>query len=224
MHHVVKQFAALSKQHERFVFYVEEFTLDAASELVIVGESGTGKTTLLHIIAGIIAPDTGVVRFEKTDITKLSEVQRDRFRAMHIGYVHQTFNLLQGLTALENVLVASMFADVPVRESKERAVMLLQKLGLEQKMYHRPRELSVGEQQRVAVARALINKPKLLLADEPTANVDAKNARGVIEMMRSLAIHDETSIMTITHDPAVQAMFPHSVPIHEIVRAAVEHH
>ena len=206
-----------SDAERSFSLRIPTFTLSKGSEMVIVGESGSGKTTLLNLIAGIITPDEGAIMLNGTDITTLSEAKRDRFRAAHVGCVYQTFNLLQGLTARENVLAATMFAGKK-NNAEERATMLLARLGLKEKMHRRPRELSIGEQQRVAVARALVNAPALVLADEPTASVDARNARTVIDTMRELAHDEGTSILTITHDAAVQAMFPVSVAIGDIVQ------
>lgn len=222
LHNVVKHLKTRSASARGFSLRVADFSLAGASELVIVGASGSGKTTLLNLIAGIITPDEGAIHLSGTDITKLPEAKRDRFRATHVGYIHQTFNLLQGLTALENVLAAAMFASEKegTVQAKERALMLLTRLGLEKKLHQRPRELSVGEQQRVAVARALVNAPALILADEPTASVDARNAREVIDTMRSLAQSDGTSILTITHDAAVQAMFSRSIAIGDILQTA----
>lgn len=206
-----------SETEHSFSLRIPTFTLSKGSEMVIVGESGSGKTTLLHLIAGIITPDEGSIMLNGTDIATLSEAKRDRFRAAHVGCVYQTFNLLQGLTARENVLAATMFSGKK-DNAEERSMMLLARLGLKEKMHRRPRELSIGEQQRVAVARALVNAPALVLADEPTASVDARNARTVIDTMRELAHDEGTSILVITHDAAVQAMFPTSVAIGDIVQ------
>lgn len=207
-----------SSEIERsFSLRIPTFTLSKGSEMVIVGESGAGKTTLLNLIAGIITPDEGSIMLNGTDITTLSEAKRDRFRAAHVGCIYQTFNLLQGLTARENVLAATMFAGKK-DNAEERSMMLLARLGLKEKMHRRPRELSIGEQQRVAVARALVNAPALVLADEPTASVDARNAQTVIDTMRELAHDEGTSILTITHDAAVQTMFLTSMAIGDIVQ------
>ncbi|MBL7991333.1 MAG: ABC transporter ATP-binding protein [Candidatus Kapabacteria bacterium] len=206
-----------SETERSFSLRIPTFTLSKGSEMVIVGESGSGKTTLLHLIAGIITPDEGSIMLNGTDIATLPEAKRDRFRAAHVGCVYQTFNLLQGLTARENVLAATMFSGKK-DNAEERSMMLLARLGLKEKMHRRPRELSIGEQQRVAVARALVNAPALVLADEPTASVDARNARTVIDTMRELAHDEGTSILVITHDAAVQAMFPTSVAIGDIVQ------
>jgi ABC-type lipoprotein export system ATPase subunit len=206
----------LSDTERSFSLQIPVFTMEKGAEMVIVGESGSGKTTLLNLIAGIITPDEGSIMLNGTDISTLSEAKRDRFRAINIGCVYQTFNLLQGLTARENVLTATMFAERR-DNAEERCAMLLSRLGLKEKMHRRPRELSIGEQQRVAVARALVNTPALILADEPTASVDARNARTVIDTMRELAHDEGTSILAITHDASVQAMFPVSIAIGDIV-------
>jgi len=150
---------------------IAEFNVAVGEQMVLVGPSGCGKTTLLHVISGISRADEGKVRINDWDITLMSEAERDRFRAEHLGYVFQTFNLLRGFSALENVMVAMRFTGRTVDRS--RAKQLLQRVGLGHRLTHKPSMLSVGEQQRVAVARALANRPKLLLADEPTANVDS---------------------------------------------------
>ena len=201
-----------------FCLSAPHFSIERGEDLAIVGASGSGKTTLLHVIAGIIAPDEGVVQINGVDIASLSESKRDRFRAAHIGCVYQTFNLLQGLTARENILAATMFAGSGVRsrETEGRLERLAERFGIQGKLRQKPRELSVGEQQRVAVARALINKPALILADEPTASVDAHNARAVIDAMRELAREEGASVIAITHDAAAQAMFSRSVALDDI--------
>jgi putative ABC transport system ATP-binding protein len=212
----------LGSGERSFMLRIEHFAVEAAQELALVGESGSGKTTLLNLLSGIITPDEGMITLAGTSIGGLAESNRDRFRAEHVGCVYQTFNLLQGLTARENVLLATMFsATGSIRQESARyADTLLSRLGLADKQNRKPRELSVGEQQRVAVARALVNKPMLILADEPTASVDAANAARVIDEMRSLARETGATVIVITHDKAVQSMFPTSVSIREIVSSA----
>ena len=150
---------------------IERFEVAAGEQVVLVGRSGCGKTTLLHVVSGIIRPDSGSVVIAGVDICRLAEPARDRFRADKLGYVFQTFNLLPAFTALENVLLGMSFASH--RMDPARATHLLERVGLSHRLHHKPAMMSVGEQQRVAVARALANHPDLLLADEPTANVDA---------------------------------------------------
>ncbi len=157
------------------------------------------------MIAGISRPDAGVVRIDGCDITKLSEAGRDRFRADKIGYVFQTFNLLPGFSALENVLLGMSFAGS--RPDATRARQLLDRVGLKHRLTHRPAMLSVGEQQRVAVARALANRPKLLLCDEPTANVDAGHQQQIIDLVRQTCKEEKVALLIVTHTPDVAEQF-----------------
>jgi putative ABC transport system ATP-binding protein len=184
---------------------VPEFRVAAGEQMVLVGRSGCGKTTLLHVIAGISRPDAGKVRIDQWDITLMSEAECDRFRAERIGYVFQTFNLLRGFSALENVLLAMRFTGR--RPDRARARQLLKRVGLEHRITHRPSMLSVGEQQRVAVARALANKPKLLLADEPTANVDAGHQQQVLDLLRETCREENVALVLVTHTPQVADQF-----------------
>lgn len=210
----------LGNQTRAFTLRVPQFRVEAGQHLALVGASGSGKTTLLHLISGIIRADAGQILIAGTDTAKLTESRLDRFRAETIGIVHQTFNLLQGLTARENVLAATMFVkreDTKSTSAGKRTDALLERLGLGAKRHNKPRELSIGEQQRVAVARALVNAPAVILADEPTASVDAANAARVIEELRTVASEYGATVLTITHDTAVQAMFPQFVRIADIL-------
>lgn len=191
--------------HTLPVLDIPRFELARGEQMVLVGRSGCGKTTLLHIIAGISRPDTGSVRIENVDITRLSEAASDRFRASHIGYVFQTFNLLPGFSAYENVILGMTFARG--RRDPKRARKLLDRVGLSTRVTHKPSALSVGEQQRVAVARALANRPRLLLADEPTANVDPGNQQSIIDLIRETCREEEVSLMLVTHSPEVAGQF-----------------
>jgi ABC-type lipoprotein export system ATPase subunit len=184
---------------------VRQFQLAAAEQVVLMGRSGCGKTTLLHVIAGISRPDSGVVRVDGCDITRLNEAARDRFRAAKIGYVFQTFNLLPGFSALENVLLGMSFAGT--RPDATRGKQLLERVGLTQRLSHRPAMLSVGEQQRVAVARALANRPKLLLADEPTANVDAGHQQQIVDLLRRTCQEEGVALLLVTHTADVAEQF-----------------
>jgi putative ABC transport system ATP-binding protein len=178
---------------------VADLRVGRGEHVAFVGPSGCGKTTLLHVISGLLAPDRGEVRVNGEDLFALGEAARDRFRARHIGYVHQTFNLLAPFTALENVALGVYFARG--RADLARARELLERVGLSDRLDHRPAELSVGQQQRVAVARALVNQPQLLLADEPTGNQDPATGRQTIELMLSLAREIEATVLLVTHDP-----------------------
>lgn len=193
---------------------IPEFAVEAGEQVVIVGESGCGKTTLLHVIAGISRPDEGQVRIGGWDITLLSEAECDRFRAENIGYVFQTFNLLPAFTALENVLLGMTFGRG--RPDLPRAKHLLERVGLAHRMHHRPRQLSVGEQQRVSVARALAHRPKLILADEPTANVDSGNQQAVLDLLREGCREENVALILVTHSPEVAQQFSRVVHLPDI--------
>ena len=184
---------------------IADFRVPAAEQMVLVGKSGSGKTTLLHIIAGISRADEGKVEVDGYDIAKLHEAGRDRFRADKIGYVFQTFNLLPGFSALENVMLGMAFAQGG--SDPARARQLLERVGLGHRLTHKPAMLSVGEQQRVAVARALANRPKLLLADEPTANVDSGHQQQIIDLIRETCREEKVTLVLVTHTPEVAAQF-----------------
>ena len=187
------------------VLNIASFQLAAGEQAVLVGSSGGGKTTLLNIIAGITSADSGEVRIDGTDLTGLPEAARDRFRAERIGYVFQTFNLLPAFTALENVLLGMSFGGR--RVDRSRALQLLERVGLKHRLHHKPSQMSVGEQQRTSVARALVNTPRLLLADEPTANVDAANQQTILDLLRETCREHKVSLLLVTHAPEVADQF-----------------
>lgn len=197
---------------------VPEFSVARGEQLALVGQSGSGKTTLLQIIAGITRPDAGSVEVNGRDLARLPEVGRDRFRAENIGYVFQTFNLLPGFSALENVLLGMSFGSG--RADRGRARQLLARVGLGARESHKPAMLSVGEQQRVSVARALANRPKLLLADEPTASVDAAHQKQIIELIRDTCREQEVSLVLVTHSPEVAGQFARIERLEQLNRAA----
>ncbi len=198
------------------ILHVPKFHVAAGEQMVLVGRSGAGKTTLLHLIAGISRPDEGTIRIDSTDIARLPEAGRDRFRADKIGYVFQTFNLLSGFTALENVLLGMSFASGRVKP--DRARNLLDRVGLAHRLDHKPAQLSVGEQQRVAVARALANEPKLLLADEPTANIDTRHQQQVIDLIRETCREENVALVLVTHTPQVAEQFKRVENLEQINR------
>jgi putative ABC transport system ATP-binding protein len=187
------------------VLDVERFELGRGEQVALLGSSGGGKTTLLNVIAGLRTPDSGRVLIDGVDVTALPEAARDRFRAERIGFVFQTFNLLPAFTALENVLLGMSFGGRKV--DRKRAHELLDRVGLSHRLHNRPSQLSVGERQRVAVARALANKPSLMLADEPTANVDAANQQNVLDMIRTACREQNVSLLMVTHSPQVAEQF-----------------
>jgi len=166
--------------------------------VVVCGPSGSGKTTLLMMIAAMLHPSRGSVRFEDKDIYKMTGPERSQFRANNIGFVFQMFHLVPYLNVLENVLVAGGAIG---KTDRTRAKELLQRLGLQHRLRHRPSELSAGEKQRAAIARALLNRPKLILADEPTGNLDPENAAGVLKHLHEFQ-QDGGTVIVATHGPA----------------------
>ena len=197
---------------------IDHFAVEPGDQVVIRGRSGCGKTTLLHSIAGIAPVDSGSITIGGVELTRLAEAGRDRFRARNIGYVFQTFNLLPAFTALENVMLGMTFTGRP--KDRQRAIELLEAVGLGHRLHHKPSAMSVGEQQRTAVARALVNKPVLLLADEPTANIDPGHQQQVVDMLREVCINEKVAMLMVTHSPEVSDQFDHVVALEEINRVA----
>jgi putative ABC transport system ATP-binding protein len=200
----------------RRVIEVSRFRLEAGGALALEGASGSGKTTLLHLVAGILRADTGTVRVAGEEMTALDEAGRDRLRARRIGYVFQTFNLLQGLSALENVMLAMALAG---RADEARARALLERVGLGDRLADRPRQLSAGQQQRVAVARALANRPALVLADEPTGNLDPASAGACLALLRETCLESGAALLLVSHDPAVLGALPQRTALGSVNRA-----
>ena len=196
---------------------VAAFALAAGEHRVLRGESGSGKTTFLNLIAGILAPDGGSIRLDGRELATLGEAQRDRLRARTIGYIFQTFNLLQGHTVLENVELGMAFGR---GVEPARAAALLQRVGLGDKLGHYPRQLSTGQQQRVAVARALANQPKLVLADEPTGNLDRRNAGEALALIREVCRESGAALLLVSHDEGVLAQFENVQDFEELNQAA----
>ncbi|MCH2177239.1 MAG: ABC transporter ATP-binding protein [Mariniblastus sp.] len=184
---------------------IPSYRIDSGEQAVLIGPSGCGKTTLLHVIAGITRPDEGNVNLDGVDLTQFSEAGRDRIRANTLGYVFQTFNLLPAFSALENVLLGMSFAKK--KSSRDRAKHLLDRVGLSHRAGNKPQAMSVGEQQRVAVARALVNRPAVLLADEPTANVDPNNQCQIVDLIRETCEEDNVSLLMVTHSMEVADQF-----------------
>ena len=201
------------------VLDVPEFTLAEGQQLALRGASGTGKTTFLNCIAGILRPDEGVIRLNGQNIAGVTESRRDWLRAQNIGYIFQTFNLLQGYTCVENVVLGMSFGR---GANWDVADKLLKRVGLEDRLSHRPSQLSVGQQQRVAVARALANHPKLVLADEPTGNLDPQNARESMQLIREVCEENEATLLLVSHDQSVLDQFEECLDLAEINHAAKE--
>jgi ABC-type lipoprotein export system ATPase subunit len=177
--------------------------IDKGKFVVIVGPSGAGKTTLLHILGGLDSPSEGKVIFEQEDIYKLSDAAISKIRNKKIGFVFQFYHLLSEFTVLENVLVPALISSefaVPSSEFRSNALELLKQTGLDQRITHFPNQLSGGEKQRVAIVRALINNPSLLLCDEPTGNLDSKTGEGIISLIRKINLENQMTVVLVTHN------------------------
>lgn len=186
------------------VVNVQHFALKAGGQVALEGESGTGKTTFLNLIAGILQADIGKISIDGEEMSALGESGRDALRARKIGYIFQTFNLLQGFTALENILLGMAFG---AGADEKYALDLLKRVGLETRADYLPRQLSVGQQQRVAVARALANRPRLVLADEPTGNLDRKRAFDSLDLIREICAENAAALLLVSHDREILEKF-----------------
>lgn len=177
------------------------FSIPAGAFAAIVGKSGSGKSTLLTLLGALEKPSRGTVTVGEQDITKLSDRRLINYRRQQIGFVFQHYNLIPNLTALENVMLPMEFAGVSARARRERAEHLLNEVGLtDDKQQRRPGRLSGGEQQRVSIARALANRPKLILADEPTGNLDSTTSKHIVQLLQKLTKSENTTIIVVTHD------------------------
>jgi len=171
--------------------------------VAIMGPSGSGKSTLMHLIGALDQPDEGSMVFGEQDVSKQGRNQLAELRGKHIGFVFQSFNLIATLTALDNVELPMMYQGVARKDRLTKARNLLEQLGVDDRADHLPTELSGGEQQRVAIARALVNDPDLLLADEPTGNLDSKTGKQIMELLAKLNEEQGMTVVLVTHDPAV---------------------
>lgn len=176
------------------------FELPAASFAFVLGPSGSGKSTLLQLLGALDEPTSGEIAIAGTSLRGMSARQRDEFRRDQIGFVFQSFNLLSNLTAVDNVLVPFLPRGVPA-DVRTRAIELLQQVGLGERLDHHPNQLSGGEQQRVAIARALLKQPKLVLADEPTGELDSETGAEVFRLLRNLRDQHQATVVVVTHDP-----------------------
>jgi putative ABC transport system ATP-binding protein len=193
------------------VLRLGQFLLEPKSNILVVGPSGCGKTTLLHLIAGLLPPSSGSIAVDSQDLSALSARERDRFRGRHIGIVLQQFHLLPTLTAIQNLLVAQSIAGLPV--DRATALAVLNDLGVDERVDAYPHQLSVGQQQRVAIARALVNRPKLLLADEPTSNLDDEACASVVDLLLSAAQQHAVSLVIATHDMRLKSTIPRQLAL-----------
>ena len=197
------------------IINVSDFEMGEGAQIALRGSSGVGKTTFLNLIAGILQADSGRIVVADEEMTALSESGRDGLRARHIGYVFQTFNLLAGYTALENVMLGMMFGK---GIDTDFAQNLLERVGLGDRMQYRPSQLSVGQQQRVAVARAIANRPRLVLADEPTGNLDYHHANEAVTLIREICRENNAALLIVSHDSEVLGQFEEATDFAQVNR------
>ena len=212
VNHLKKSFVSPSGENIDIVD-VDNFTLASSEFCGMRGESGSGKTTFLHLLAGILSPDDGSIQIDGKNLQILSSSAKDRLRAGTVGYVFQSFNLLQGFSCIENLKLAMSFCS---NYDESYAEGLLEKVGLAHRLSYKPNQLSIGQQQRVALARALVNKPKLVLADEPTGNLDSKNANNAINLLCELCQETDTALLVVSHDERVVSNFERQIDWNEI--------
>lgn len=213
---VAKKFSSDYSDRNALTLSFKDIVFEEGSSTAIVGSSGSGKTTLLNLIAGLSTPSKGAVVISGLNIFTLPESKRDLFRAIKIGYVFQSFNLLDSFSALENVLLANYFSGN--RPDTKKATELLKKVGLADRINHKPRQLSMGQQQRVAIARALINDPEIILADEPTGNLDPKTSVEIMDLFMEMTANK--TLVMVTHDHKIasrcQRVLDNSVLVEEV--------
>ena len=190
-------------------------SLQAGTATAVVGPSGSGKSTLLHLCGALDQPTTGTVHVLGTDLTRADDKTLTRFRRQHLGVIFQFFHLLPTLSALENVMLPARLARVGRKEVNDRAVGLLGRVGLGERLTHRPQELSGGERQRVAIARALVLDPEIILADEPTGNLDHATGASVLQLLLELAHERSRTVLIVTHDPEVAAKCDRTVTLRD---------
>ena len=206
----VVRVAGLTRRHKMGVSFVDalrgvDLEIRRGEFVALVGPSGSGKSTLLNLVGGLDRPTSGQIWIDGVEISASNERALTRHRREHVGFVFQTFNLLPRLTAEENVALPLMFSGVPHKERLDRARALLGRVGLTPRLTHRPSQLSGGEQQRVAIARALVGQPALLLADEPTGNLDSTTGGEIMALLRALNQEGHLTLLVVTHDPEVAA-------------------
>jgi len=200
---VVKDVTKQFKQGDDTVTALNKlsFTVSDGEFVSIVGKSGAGKSTLLGVLGALDTPTSGSIEIGDTDIAKLSDYKLISYRNTSIGFVFQNYNLIPNLTAVENVMLPMEFAHVPPKERRDRAVQLLEEVGIvDGREERKPGKLSGGEQQRVSIARALANQPKLILADEPTGNLDSENGKMIFDLLHKLSRSENTTVVVVTHD------------------------
>lgn len=198
---------------------IARLEIGRSSVVGLSGPSGSGKTTLLNLLAGLMQPSSGRIFVDGIELTALSQSARDRFRTTRIGYVFQAFNLIPALTALGNVEVAMRLAGtLTASERRARAEALLSRVGLAERMRHKPGQLSFGQMQRVGIARAIANRPKIILADEPTASLEPRLARSTAQLLLDVAHEEKATLLLATHDDAILTMMDRRIALADINR------
>ncbi len=188
--------------------------IESGEYVALMGPSGSGKSTLMHLLGCLDTPTSGRYWFKEQDVAALDDTALARLRNREIGFVFQNFNLLPRLSALANVQLPLIYAGVPAKERTARSLELLELVGLKDRLHHRPNELSGGEMQRVAIARALANRPSVILADEPTGNLDSRNGQEIMQLFDTLAAEGNTLIV-VTHDPSVATHAHRRIMLHD---------
>ncbi len=199
------------------VLDVPHWEVEKGDQVALFGPSGSGKSTFLYVLAGLLSVTRGKVTVCGHSLERMSEAERDHFRSQYIGYIYQNFNLLQGYTALENVLMGMTFS--PRKSDREEAKHLLDEVGLSHRLNYFPSQMSSGEQQRVAVARALANRPQVLLADEPTASLHPVNKEDVLRLLRGICERYGCTLVLVTHEREIIALFEKTVTFLEFNQA-----
>ncbi len=199
---------------------IKKLQIKDGKKVAFIGSSGCGKTTLFNLISGMILPTEGSIEVEDMDITDLTEIERDLFRANHIGYIFQDFNLFPEFTVMQNVTLPMTFSKrYSKKEINELAKDMLKKVGMEEKADQKVKTLSGGEKQRVAIARSIVNKPNVILADEPTGNLDYKNGVKIMELIMDIAKEEKATLIVITHNNSQLDMFDEVINIEELNEA-----
>ena len=204
---------------EDVIFQLDDFRVRQDELVALTGPSGCGKSTLLNLVAGLRQPDTGKISVQGTDLHRLSPSKLDAFRGRTMGFIFQSFNLLDSFSALENIMVGMRFGRVHSgAEYQRRATALLERVGLGRRLHARPERLSVGERQRVAIARAIANRPALLLADEPTGALDPATAADVCQLILDVCHEERCALLLVTHDLELAAQLPRQMDCRRLVR------
>lgn len=190
-----------------------ELTVCEGETLAILGASGSGKSTLLHILSTLDLPDKGEIRFKNNNLNNLSTKQSAEFRNKHLGFVYQFHHLLPEFSALENVAMPLLIGGQAKKTAYQRAESFIERVGIQHRINNKPNQLSGGERQRVAIARALVNKPSLIMADEPTGNLDDETSAGIIELIKEINTSDHTSFVIVTHDLSLASQLDRTLTI-----------